>query len=42
VAENTLVKQLKVLKDSDKTPAKAGVQAYSPTGANLPSALPKQ
>ena len=41
VAENTLVKQLNTLKASAKTPAKPGVQAYSPTGANLPSALPK-
>jgi carboxyl-terminal processing protease len=41
VAENTLVKQLNTLKASAKTPAKPGVQAYSPAGANLPSALPK-
>ena len=41
VAENTLVKQLNTLKASAKTAAKPGVQAYSPTGANLPSALPK-
>jgi carboxyl-terminal processing protease len=41
VAENTLVKQLNTLKASAKTPAKPGVQAYSPTGPNLPSALPK-
>jgi len=41
VAENTLVKQLNTLKASVKTPAEPGVQAYSPTGANLPSALPK-
>jgi carboxyl-terminal processing protease len=41
VAENTLVKELNALKTSAKTPAKAGVQAYSHTGANLPSALPK-
>jgi carboxyl-terminal processing protease len=41
VAENTLVKQLNSLKASAKTAAKPGVQAYSPTGANLPSALPK-
>ena len=41
VAENTLVKQLNTLKASAKTPANPGVQAYSPTGANLPSALPK-
>ena len=41
VAENTLVKQLNTLKASAKTPAKPDVQAYSPTGANLPSALPK-
>ena len=40
VAENTLVKQLNTLKASAKTAAKPGVQAYSPTGANLPSALP--
>ncbi len=40
VAENTLVKELNALKSSAKTPAKPGVQAYSPTGANLPSALP--
>jgi carboxyl-terminal processing protease len=41
VAENTLVKQLNTLKASAKTAPKPGVQAYSPTGANLPSALPK-
>jgi carboxyl-terminal processing protease len=41
VAENTLVKQLNTLKASAKSPAKPDVQAYSPTGANLPSALPK-
>jgi hypothetical protein len=35
------VKQLNTLKASAKTAAKPGVQAYSPTGANLPSALPK-
>lgn len=40
VAENTLVKQLNTLKASAKTAAKPGVQAYNPTGANLPSALP--
>jgi len=40
VAENTLVKQLNTLKASAKTGAKPGVQAYSPAGANLPSALP--
>ena len=41
VAENTLVKQLNTLKASAKTAAKPGVQAYNPSGANLPSALPK-
>jgi len=41
VAENTLVKQLNALKTPAKTAAKPGEQAYSPTGANLPSALPK-
>ena len=41
VAENTLVKELNALKSPAKTPAKPGVQAYSPKDANLPSALPK-
>ena len=41
VAENTLVRELNALKASGKTPARMDVQAYSPTGANLDSALPK-
>jgi carboxyl-terminal processing protease len=41
VAENTLVKQLNSLKASEMTPAKSGVQAYSPSSSNLPSALSK-
>jgi len=36
-----LVKQLNTLKATAKSSAKPGEQAYSPTGANLPSALPK-
>ena len=41
VAENTLVRELNALKASGITPARMDVQAYSPTGANLDSALPK-
>jgi len=41
VAENTLVRELNALKASGNTPARMDVQAYSPTGANLDSALPK-
>ena len=41
VAEHTLVRELNALKASGITPARMDVQAYSPTGANLDSALPK-
>jgi carboxyl-terminal processing protease len=42
VAENTLVKELNALKVSGKSPVTQDVQAYSPTGSNLPSALPQK